>query len=714
MRNTTFAVSMSLAIGALCMALPATARAEGEAVFGGQWWYQDFPEAKYQELRVVPRGGLLESYWLTQQKDKNSFWLNGSNALQHDQRMNAGWANGTRMRVDVGYAEIPHRFSDVSQLIWSQSVAGTYLLPDTLQAQNQRSSTAYPNNMKDALNASPLFPLSFRTDVTDARIRFRPQRGLLLEAVGSQRNRSGTKAYGASMGFNSAYELPEPIQETITDADLRANWEKNDISVQASAGVSLFDNQVDKLQWDNPKRITDVSGGDGDSIGQIALYPDNREVHGNAALSWRLPRQNLLSVTASFAQVTQDQAWLATTTNSRLRPDTLQMPGTSTDAKSNVTNIDARLTSQLTTDVSGTARYHSDDYDNQTPEVVFPGFSPYGASWTAGPFENHAYGNKRWNAAYDADWRVTGRATVGGTIEYRERERTHREVEKDAETVYGLKARVNPTPGVSLNARWKHGDRKLDEFLQEDYYSPTNDTLLIEQARLRRFDVADRVQDDVNAGFAWMVNEWFDVSGDYRYLANDYDAGFGLTKDDQQTLMTLGSIHPNDRWDLNGGYGYSVLKTNQISNETGTAPPPTDDRPNDWSVDIKDENVYYFAEAVFEAMPKKLNLSAKYEFTRDHGQIDLTAGSAITTFGGDLPHTFYRRHEATVEAGWKFLANTEVTGRYGYEEFDLVDFAQKDVPVLGFTGTNLAAIYMGDFYHDYKAHRLALLVKHSF
>ena len=88
--------------------------AGGEATFGGQWWDQTAPEAKYQEFRVVPRGGFLEDYVLREWSGRNAVTFFGANALRDDQTAGLSWSNGTRWRADLGLTQIPHLFSQTA------------------------------------------------------------------------------------------------------------------------------------------------------------------------------------------------------------------------------------------------------------------------------------------------------------------------------------------------------------------------------------------------------------------------------------------------------------------------------------------------------------------------------------------------------------------------------------------------------------------------
>jgi hypothetical protein len=52
--------------------------------------------------------------------------------------------------------------------------------------------------------------------------------------------------------------------------------------------------------------------------------------------------------------------------------------------------------------------------------------------------------------------------------------------------------------------------------------------------------------------------------------------------------------------------------------------------------------------------------------------------------------------------------------RYGWEQFDVIDFAATGIPLLSPVTGASNAIYLGDNLQDYRANMLALVVKKTF
>lgn len=727
MATRSHAVKAALACIMLASAsIPAVRAGEtSEATFGSQWWTQSKNEAKYQEFRELPRGGFLESFMVERWSGRNLLQIQGVNGLAADQSTRATYANGVRFRIDLGYQEMPHLFSQAARWGWLQASPGVFILPDSLQGRNQLIPGTYTQRMQDFLKTAENVPLDFTTNVSSARVRYRPSKAWQLEAKSSMRQRDGLKPYAISFGFSTALENPEPIDQTMLDVDVVADYHRDKFMMQLGGGLSSFKNDISVLRVDNPRRLTSVDGGDGTNQGALDLYPDNQVMRGNLALSYELPRMSTLSATLGLASGKQDDDFLPFTTNTALpqsNPDSL--PGKSLDAKTTQVVGDVRLRTQALDKLESTLRFHYADYKTDANELDFIGQSPYESSWQRFiEHKNHLFNSTQWQAGVDLDYDITSRASIGGLAEYRIRERSPREVEKDAETVLGLNARVRAPSDIMLTAAYTRGDRKLDEFLLEDYFGLKqgataglfNTEGLIEQPGLRRYDVADRVQDLASVGASMPVGDRLEISANYAFTRNDYksetgaDTTLGLDLEELHNVAASATLHVNEQLDLSGSFGFGKTLSQQKSRASAATYSFLPD--SNWTADLEDKETYVATGFDWAPPKKKLSLSGEYEVSRTMSSYDLDNGLHNAA---DLPNVFYRRQDITMEATWRWLARTSIISRYQYEQFDMIDWSANNIPqIFPITGSS-SAIFLGDSSRSYTAHRVALVLRHRF
>lgn len=713
-------VLLALALLAIGSAA-GSAHADGAATLGTQWWSQSAPEAKFQEFRQVPQGAFLESFLVRGGSDrwKTAFW--GSNALHNDQQMGLAVSHGVRWQLNGRWQEIPHNISQVARLGYTQIAPGVFVLPDSLQSRNQANPGGYRNRITDYLNgAAGGTPLGFRTDVGNARLRVRPSQDWKLEFAGERRNRSGEKPYGATFGFSNAVEMVEPINQQMWRGDATASYQRGRLGMRFSGGYSEFDNHVNALRWDNPTELTDVSGNPGQGL--LDLYPNNKVLRGSAGFVARLPHASTFTASFGASRITQNDPWLPFTVNSAIPQASLDLlytsPARSTDAKAMRMNVDSRLAGRIASKLHGALRYNQSHYDNQTPVHAFRGFVPYDnaidpASAVADSLiRTEPFGTDMKTIGADLDYALTDRVQLEGTAEHRIHANTLREIETDKEEYFRVRGSAEATDDVQVDVSVFQGIRVADAFDALAYFKADNaDSVATELAGLRRYDVANRHQRGGSVGVDVSVTDRLDIGGNVTHLRNRYpESVYGLRADETNEFLGEATYKASHKVDLSGGYGVNRTSTDQESNETNAAGPPTPDAATDWRARIHDRNDFAFATVGLTAS-ERVHLALGYTFSRDQANYDLANGTGTAQ---DLPDTFYRLHVASLEARYKLKGGTEIGARYRFEDYSVVDFASQDIPLVGPPSGAVTALYLGDNSLPYHAHVVSFVATRRF
>jgi len=701
-----FVLLIAIVLGAPA---PASGATEGSVTFGTQWWDQTAKEAKFQEFSEEPRGAFLEEYAVRAWRDRNLLVFYGDHALRHDQSNALTWWNGARLRLDLGYQEVPHNLSFIARSPFSEIAPGLEVVSDSLQAANQANAAGYPARLRDALNASPRLNLGFRTDITRARARARPARGWQFELNGSRRLRSGRKAFGGAFSPGNGVEIWEPIAQRILDGTARASYTKEKATVQATAEVSEFTNEVNTLTFDNPARLTGAQG-----QGRIDLYPDNRSVRGTVALGYRLPAHSAFNGTVGLARNTQNDPWIpftVTPTDPYSSVDSLPSER-STHAKVDVLTQDYRLTSHPRRDLAATLKFRQYHYDNKTPVHVFSGESVADGAFTVGAIESEIRSYKHQSYGGELSYMPFRKVSLTGTAERLDRTRTDREVLSDREEAVGGKLHLRPMDKITIEGHIRHAKR----WARDADFSYDGE----EQTALRRFDVADRDRLESGGGFTLTPTARVEMGGSFGYAFEKYSddladtARIGLRRVHSRNASADFTFHAKDNLDLDGSFGWEQLVSRQASRQSRTATFGTAD--STWTARLKDEGWFANLGIDWRARPDHLGFRADLDYARWPTTFAFATVSPTTITALNPPGIRYRRIDLTLESDYNVAERTQFGLRYNWEEFDVRDFSAVDIPNLGIAAgaSSINYVYLGDSYQSYRAHRVALLVRQTF
>lgn len=256
-----------------------------------------------------------------------------------------------------------------------------------------------------------------------------PARRWEYAAAYRRETRDGQQRSAGTFFFNAA-ELIRPIDYTTDEIDLSASYTAPKLTARLAYHASLFKNGNEALRWDNPFSAL-VAGAD---VGELATAPDNQFHQLRASLGYQFTRATRASAEVALGRLTQDEDFLAPTTNPNLVVPALAR--SSLDGRVDSLIAQARLTSELSERLGITASYRYEDRDNETPRLTLPWVTT--DLFVNAPRTSRPYSFKRDTAKVAADYRFAPRVKGSLGLDYDTFERSHQErADTDETTLWG-------------------------------------------------------------------------------------------------------------------------------------------------------------------------------------------------------------------------------------------------------------------------------------
>jgi MtrB/PioB family decaheme-associated outer membrane protein len=183
------------------------------------------------------------------------------------------------------------------------------------------------------------------------------------------------------------------------------------------------------------------------------------------------------------------------------------------------------------------------------------------------------------NYGVTADYRITPKSNANLLLEREELRREHRERDKTWEDRIKAGYTNRALDGVTLLASYEHGRRRGSEYVVDPYEeflsasmgpvptaTGTNMASWIHNIdTFRKFDLADRDQDIVNARVNWVVTPALDAGLTLQYKDMRYpDSAYGRRGTDDQTSVNLDvSYQPAAEWGVYGFYTWQNARMRQ-------------------------------------------------------------------------------------------------------------------------------------------------------
>jgi MtrB/PioB family decaheme-associated outer membrane protein len=676
--------------------------------------------SKFEEFKRVREGFLFRRFRLASNPSGSAkyFRLVGRGPTEIDQQYLLDAGEYGRYRTTVEWNQLPKLFSRGSRSPYVSQADGFLAVPDSIKATLQPLLDARsPTLLLRATNIfrnSPLINIRQTRETLSVDQTFQVTPHWSVRARFLDYKRYGSKPLGigsyervptpnAEIGITTTIgdafrvhilELPEQIdhrsdQITFGSSYLRPHW-----GVNFDYTFSQFRNRIESLVFENPFRLTDKQATSGGNFnrqefaqGIFAEEPSNYahnflisafvDLPGHSrlasALGWSTWKQN-----EPFVPFTLNTAITASNLPAGVTPTSLAaLPRQTLEGEIDTFTRDHVFASRPAKNFSFDIHYRSYDYDNKTPEILFPGYAAFSESFwrtsIVGTFgteliENRPVSFHRQNFTAEATWDVA--KWLDWKVEYQWEgwDREHRQVAHSNENTFGTQFNYKPTNRFNSRLIYRYSDRTPRD------YNPG----VLEFNQLRLFDQAKRIRHNANLQWQYALTPKLGLSGTFSYLRDNYDKNFfGLVR----YLQGQGSVDllytPNETTTFYVNYSrerYSSLL--QSITKTGV---PFDLR-NRWSREDRNLNDSFGIGVTTYLAKGRLLVDTNYALSLSNDRIttsNLTTISPTAILNATafpFPDVKSNYHELNLDTNYQLTDNLALGFRYIFEPYRLNDF----------------------------------------
>jgi MtrB/PioB family decaheme-associated outer membrane protein len=539
--------------------------------------------AKFEEYGNIPNALFLD--WINLQagtKDGRyafDFW--GKSVGLNNQGYELNAAKIGEFYMSVGWDQTPHLMSTSAKSVFG-GVGTTSLTVDPALRANLGPLTADPNTgdpvlgaaNRDAMqafinNAEKSIVLSTRRDKASVAGRYTPNADWDFSVQYEHEHRTGVRAAGLAYfgdALSTAHypiEVPLPIDDTTQNAEAKGEyagigpWGKWSSSVVYNG--SFYNNNLKQLDVQNPFcdsiNCDVLTGGTGANLFyapntlRMGLDPSNNAnaITWNGAFDLPFWKARYVS-TVQYNAMRQNDPFVDTGTNGLVAPPVLLngVPVGSLNGQVNTTLWNNVVTMSPTKDLKVTLRGRHYDVDNNTASLHLDdwitidstcsstagnplGVNPNGTCPGGSARNSLPISYVKDNASADASWKPARWATIGGGYYWERWDRKFRDVNVTNEN--SLKAFIDLTPNEIAHGRvsYLYGERRYGTYdIAQFVVTPG---LMADQfaSNLRRFDVANRNRQKVDAQVDFAVNSFLTITPNAGLRWDDYpDQVFNL------------------------------------------------------------------------------------------------------------------------------------------------------------------------------------------
>jgi MtrB/PioB family decaheme-associated outer membrane protein len=676
---------------------------------------QDETSAKFEEYREFYSGFGIPKLRLTGESEDHNRSLDVTlrNVARNDAYYSLDYDVSGRYSLRVENNQIPHRFGNQGTLLFAFTDKGVLELSDSTQAQLQgaveeqfaqnRSGVNFEflqGLIQPYIDAGTRIDLALQRDRTRIRADIAKMKRWSFAAEVFHEDRTGTRPYGASFGFNNVTEVPEPIDYDTVHVKVGAEWTSKKAGVQLGVRHSRFVNHIDSLTYDNPWRAVDSTDGaaylapssssiNGSSRARAALAPDNDSNELYATAHARIGDKSWVSGSFNFIAMRQDDRLFPFTINSALdetggapfdATDPTNLPVSQADTQVDVLNFAVAAGTRVAGNLDLKAQLRRYDYDNKSDRIEIPGYARFDAVWEEIGRITVPYAYARLDAGLEATYNFGHGTTASAGYTFQRWDRDFREIDSSDENIFRLRFNTRAVRNLWIRASYKRGDRSIDEYdvaaQEESFTDPEGPNNL---PTLRKFDEAGRVYNDYQLQLQWTPNSKVGVTAGLGGRTEEYQdedgnvVEHGLRSDDILRFNAEISYTPKEGTTLFVFGDHADREVFQRSRQSGST--PSTNPADDWEVTFNELTDTLGAGLSF-AWGQGWTFDASAAYSRSDGEADFFSppgGSPNEAVGFDN-YEDTTLTAITAKLGYQITKTADVTLLYRLEDYSIDSF----------------------------------------
>ena len=671
--------------------------------------------SRYQRFRDLRQGAYVDRFKFNKETEQWAFDASANNVGYRDQRYTAKYDAIGKLAIRGEWNQVPLFISGSTATLYTDAGNGRLVIDDSIQRSLQTApptTAAGYNGLLNILNGADPYDLRGRRDIGLMNMVYTVNQAVDLKVDVRNMNRSGYNlmsfGFGTSPGLSPVVEFNTPTDDRTTD--IKANLEFANARGLFNVGynASWFNQHIPTVQFDNPLRADDISGGP--SSGQFVQWPTNSSFAVTMNGSYKLGGRSRASAFLSFGQWEQNEALAAPTVNSALIAVAPPLERATAEAKADVTSMVYTFNSRPNQYIWLNARYRYFDYANKTP--IYDTVALVG-DWALGTavWENEPASSKRKTLDLDGQIAAHKYLDLGFGYTREDGDRTFRIYEKTAEDAYRFTVDSTANQYVTFRTKYEHSVRTGSAF-QEHLLEEVG-----EQPQMRHFDIANRTRDRVTTTVILVPGSRVNFNVSYGLGKDEYtDTGFGLRNNDNDTWSAGADFIASERVTFGFNYGeekYTAMQYSRTANPLSATDVTFNDPTRDWWLDQDDTVKTTSAYADFKkALPRT---DIRFGFDTSFGDATYVYNmkpdqKVFTTV--PLTQLVPLKNNLTngrVDVQYFVRANLAIGAAYLYERYVVDDFAlgaatlYNLAPANGTSGGFASSIYSGYLYQNYRA-----------